>query len=269
VIEDLDWAPEGIELDRPNAARVYDYYLGGGHHFEADRRFAAQVIEKAPEVISVVRHNRGFLRRSVRFLAESGVRQFLDLGSGIPTVGNVHEVVQRIDPECRVVYVDREEIAVAHARLLLRDVPNATVTQHDIRDAAAVLDDPATRGLLDFSQPIAVLMYAVLHCFSNSDSPVRIVAEYRDATSPGSYLAISHPTIDHDPVRLGEATEVYEKNATPVVLRTRQQVNDFFAGYEILDPGIVHTPEWRPENPADVPNPPSLAACYAAVGRRL
>lgn len=218
---------------------------------------------------SGTRYNRHFLRRSARFLAETGIRQFIDLGSGIPTVGNVHEVVQAVDSECRVVYVDQEWVAVKHAELLLSDQRNVAIAQEDMRDAARVLGSAPVNELLDLSKPVAVLMYAVLHFVADSDNPAGIVAAYRDATVPGSYLAMSHGTIDHDPDRLADAAKLYQQSTTPVYVRTREQVLDFFDGYEVLDPGVVYSPQWRPEDPEDVPERPELAAIHAAVGRRL
>ncbi|MGH3623693.1 MAG: SAM-dependent methyltransferase, partial [Sciscionella sp.] len=217
--------------------------------------------------VSVARYNRGFLRRSARLLAESGIRQFLDLGSGIPTAGNVHEVVHRVDPSCRVVYVDNEWIAAAHSKLLLESQGNVAFEHEDLRDVSRVLKTSAVSELLDLSQPVAVLMYAVLHFIPDSDHPADIVAAYRDATAPGSYLAISHGTIDHDPERLADVAQLYQRSTTPLYVRTHTEVRELFAGYELLDPGVVYTPQWRPEAPDDVPENPELATFYAAVGR--
>jgi hypothetical protein len=266
--DDSSWVPEDMDLHRPNAGRVYDYYLGGGHNLDVDRRFAKQIIKQAPEVISVARYNRGFLRRSAQLLAQNGVRQFLDLGSGIPTAGNVHQVVQKVDPDCRVVYVDHEWVAVKHSELLLQDSDNVGVVQEDIRDVSRLLETVSERGLLDLEQPVAVLMYAVLHFIPDSDDPAGIVAAYRDATVPGSYLAISHGTIDHDPERLGETAKMYQQSTTPLYVRTKNEVLRMFEGYTLLAPGIVYTVQWQPDDPEDIPEHPELATFYACVGQR-
>lgn len=266
--DDFAWAPEDMDLERPNAARVYDYYLGGGHNLSVDREFAMQIIEQAPEVISVARYNRGFLRRSARLLAELGVRQFLDLGSGIPTAGNVHEVVQKVARDCRVVYVDHEWVAVKHSELLLQGNDNVGIVQEDVRDVHRLLRTVSQRRLLNFDEPVAVLMYAVLHFIPDSDNPAGIVAAYRDATVAGSYLAMSHGTIDHDPDRLADTAAMYKKSASPLYVRTKDQVLALFDGYRLLDPGIVYTVQWRPDDPEDLPHQPELATFYACVGQR-
>lgn len=261
MAEDLSWLPNKLDVKRPNAARIYDYLLGGAHNLETDREFAKKLMESTPEAPNVARLNRQFLRRSVRFLAEAGVRQFLDLGSGIPTAGNVHDIAQAVDPECRVVYVDHEWVAVKHAELLLAKADNVAVAQEDLRQSVRVLD--AASALLDFEEPIAVLLYAVLHFVPDSDDPWQIVAAYRDATTPGSYLAISHVTD-----RVVEAERLYRQSTTALTMRDRATVTGFFDGYDLLEPGVVYLPEWRPDDPSDVPEQPELADLYAAVGRK-
>jgi len=260
------WIPEDVDLERPNAARVYDYYLGGAHNVAADRDLARAVIAEAPEVIDIVRYNRRFLRRSVEFLARSGIRQFLDLGSGIPTAGNVHEVVQNIDPSCRVVYVDNEWVAVAHSQLLLHGVANATVIQQDLRDVDAVVNAPETQRMLDFDQPIAVLMYAVLHYMPDGENPGGIVAAYRELSAPGSYLAISHAAFDPSEERLVKAKNLYRNSTTPLCMRTADEIRGLLRGYELVEPGLVYTQAWRPDD--EVPDHPPKAMFYAAVGKR-
>jgi hypothetical protein len=261
------WAPTGVDLTRPNAARVYDVYLGGAHNFEVDREFARQAKKLLPDVEAVARMNRRFLQRVVRELTADGVDQYLDLGSGIPTVGNVHEIAQGINPEAKVVYVDNESVAVAHSALILEDNDRATIVDADMRDPERVLNDPETVRLLDFDRPIAVIMCTILHFVSDEDDPYGIVGAYRDALAGGSYLAISHGTTDNRP-DLEAFGDSYRKTANPVTLRPRDQVARFFDGFDLIEPGLVFTPQWRPESLADVGREPERAGVYAGVGRK-
>jgi SAM-dependent methyltransferase len=227
-----------------------------------DRIFAKKIAETVPDVAFLAIENRSFLRRAVKFMAEQGVRQFLDLGSGIPTVGNSHEIAQAVDPSCRVVYVDIEAVAVAHSELILADNPDADVVRADLRVPESVLTNPKTTALIDFSRPVAMMMYSSVHFVSDEDDPARIVAAYRDATVPGSYLAMSHATQDDRP-DVGEAINQYKRTANPGYLRPKAEVTSFFDGYDLVEPGIVFTPEWRGE--LDVSDP-WRASCYAGVG---
>jgi hypothetical protein len=252
-----------VDIERPNPARVYDYWLGGAHNFGADREFAEDVLKLVP-AREFARTNRAFLRRVVQYLARDlGIRQFLDLGSGVPTVGNVHEIAQRVASDCRVVYVDVEPVAVAHGRLILRDNAYAVAIGGDLRHPGTVLDHPDTRQLIDFSEPVAVFMCAVLHFVADEDDPSAIVAAYRDALCPGSYLAISHATADDYPDDLAKAVEMYQNTATPATLRTREQVTELFAGFTLQPPGVVFTPEWRPED--EVGGDPRRSLSYGGV----
>ncbi|HEY4019630.1 MAG TPA: SAM-dependent methyltransferase [Pseudonocardiaceae bacterium] len=262
--EDLSWVPSDVDVSKPNPARVYNYLLGGANNFDVDRVLAKRLIEIVPDAAFVVIENRSFLRRAVRFLAESGIDQFLDLGSGIPTVGNTHQVVQEINPDCRVVYVDHEAVAVAHSEMMLADEPNADIVRADVRKPAEVLGDRKTRALLDFSRPVAVLMFAVIHFMPRADNPAEMVKAYRDATVPGSYLALSHGTADGRP-ELDELAVEYSSQATAdAVMRTRAEVQEFFDGYELVEPGLVFSAEWRGE--LDVCDP-WRSAVYAGVGK--
>nr|WP_218617563.1 SAM-dependent methyltransferase [Cryptosporangium aurantiacum] len=257
---------EDVEPERPSAARVYDYYLGGSHNFAVDRAMAEQAIRILPELPANMRANRAFLRRAVRYMISQGVRQFLDLGSGIPTVGNVHEVALREAPDARVVYVDNDPVAVAHSQSILEQVDAATVVQADITDADAVLGH--ARSHLDFTRPVGVLMVALLHFVPESADPAGVVARYRDAVVPGSFLAISHGTADEQGER-GRAMEaLYSRSANPLVSRDRAAVERLFDGFEIVEPGVVFVPLWRPE-PGTLPSgtPPERTATYAGVGR--
>ena len=244
--EYLSWVPSDVDLGKPNAARVYDYILGGANNFDVDREFAKRLMTMIPDAQAVAQENRAFLRRVVTYLAERGVRQFIDLGSGIPTVGNTHEVAQRVAPGAKIIYVDSEPVAVAHSELILQDNENAEILREDVRDVPAVLGHPATRRLIDFDEPVAIRMFMVLHFVPDGEEPDRLVARYRDATMPGSYLAISHVTADGRP-EVADAMREYQATASPVTERTRAEVTPFFDGYELVSPGLVFTREWRPE----------------------
>ncbi|MGB3443197.1 MAG: SAM-dependent methyltransferase [Actinophytocola sp.] len=257
------WAPEDVDIARPSAARVYDYWLGGCHNFGTDREFAEEV-DKVIPAREFARANRAFLRRVVRFLVrEAGVRQFLDLGSGLPTVGNVHEIAQGLEPDSTVLYVDFEPVAVTHNRLVLEDTPRAEAIWADLRDPDAVLQHPDTRQLIDFTQPVAVLLCAVLHFVGDEDVPSRIVANYRDALCPGSYVAISHATADDYPDDLAKAVEMYQTTATPATLRRRDEITGLFDGLALVSPGVVFTPQWHPEGPSGAD--PRRSLCYGGL----
>jgi hypothetical protein len=264
-----DWVPYGIDTTIPNVARVYDYWLDGAHNFAADRDMAHKVQLAVPGARDAARVNRAFLRRTVRFMVDSGIRQFLDLGSGIPTVGNVHEIAQRADPECRVVYVDKEPIAVAHSELLLAGNDRTAVIQANARDVDYIFDHPRTKNLLDFDQPIGLLMLWVLHFIPDSWNPVGIVARYRDRLAPGSYLAVSHATTDDNPTGRAEVVELYAKTSDPVYFRSHAKVLRFFTGFELVEPGLVGSAYWRPTGPGDVSRDTEMnTASYGGVGRK-
>ncbi|HEX4226610.1 MAG TPA: SAM-dependent methyltransferase, partial [Pseudonocardiaceae bacterium] len=233
-----------FDLDRPNVARMYDYWLGGAANLAIDRELADKMIAIDPAVVDIARANRSFLRRAVRFCVANGVRQFLDLGSGIPTVGNVHEVAQRADPTCRVAYVDVEAIAVAHSRRLLRNNPLATVIQADLRDTDAVLR--ATTDLLDFSQPVAVLALMVLQYFPDQpDHPADILARYRAALAPGSYLVISHVTGEEHQIDMTGLLRATATATTHANLRSRADIAALLGDAEPVEPGVVGPQHWR------------------------
>ncbi|HEX6354463.1 SAM-dependent methyltransferase [Actinophytocola sp.] len=259
------WAPADIDLQRPNAARVYDYLLGGASNFEIDRVFAHKLLEHAPEAASVLQQNRAFLARAVRFCVEQGIRQFLDLGSGIPTVGNVHEIAQRLAPECRVVYVDNEPIAVAHCELMLKHNDNAGAVLADLVDVDAVLDSEPVRQLIDPTQPMAVILAAVLHFVPEEANPYDAVAGYVDAMAPGSFLVLSHGARTGQQ-RFQTLRRMYDQSSTPAAVRTREEIQAFMIGTEIVEPGVVWTPRWRPE--ITTGSHPEAEVIYAAVGRK-
>lgn len=266
--DDLTAFPAEFDPDRPNAARVYDYYLGGASNLKVDRDFGKKVLEILPEARDYALCNRAFLRRAVRYCADQGIRQFLDIGAGIPTVGHTHEIAQQIDPECRVVYVDNEALAVAHSELLLTDNPNATAVHADLRQPDAVLNARETRRLLDFDQPIAVLMVALLHFILDEDDPKSLLKRYHQALVPNSYLVMSHATDEGLNMRVGTAAEMYRLTDRPACVRDRTQITELFDGFELVHPGVVYTPEWRPETSDEIAEP-GRAAALGGVGKKI
>ncbi|MGH3938484.1 MAG: SAM-dependent methyltransferase [Pseudonocardiaceae bacterium] len=267
-MERPSWAPHEVDLEKPSAARVYDYYLGGSHNFAVDRQMARRALELWPELPELMQANRAFLRRAVRYLVERGITQFLDIGSGIPTVGNVHEVAQAALPQARVVYVDVDPVAVAHSRAILAGNSRADVVQADLRDVAAILHDPRTMRLLDMTQPIGVLMVALLHFVPDEADPVKIITNYHEVMAPGSYLAVSHASHEGRPDQAGSHTALYQRTSTPMTMRSRSQIEALVAEFDPVAPGVVLLPLWRPESPDDVDDRPERFTGYAAVGRR-
>ncbi|WP_405430537.1 SAM-dependent methyltransferase [Micromonospora sp. NBC_00617] len=262
-----DWAPDTIDIERPSVARMYDYYLGGSHNFAADRAAAQAMVAAVPEAPLMAQANRAFLRRAVHHLAEAGVRQFLDIGSGIPTVGNVHEIAQRIDPESRVVYVDVDPVAVAHSREILAGNARAVVVQEDLRHPERILAHPDVRKLLDLSQPVAVMVVAVLHFVSDDDRPAELLATLRDALAPGSYLVLSQASDDgRSEDERAEAERVYRRTDNPLWIRNRAELTALFDGFELVDPGVVWVPQWRPDTPESAEDA-ERAVFMGGVGR--
>jgi hypothetical protein len=249
--------PEGIDTTIPSVARIYDYLLGGKDNFEADRAAAARFIELVPEVPQIARANRQFLARSVRFLAKAGVRQFIDLGAGLPTPPNVHEVARKVIPDARVVYVDHDPVVLTYGNALLATDDGVTVIKGDVREPAEVLGHPDLVRLIDFSQPVAVLILAVLHFISDEENPGQIVAGYRDRLSPGGYLVISAGAsvddggADVDPDADQRLQELYRSAGSPLVARSKEEMLAFFAGCDLEKPGLVQLAQWRPDNWAE------------------
>lgn len=233
-----------------NAARIYDYMLGGRDNYAVDREAADEILQRIPDGALACHQNRGFLKRVVKHLATTGgIRQFVDFGSGLPTRENVHEVVHRYAPDARVVYVDYDVIVLSHARALLAKSSNVTVVDGDLREPEKILADPILTSLIDFRQPVAMLLFAVLHFLTNDESPVDVVRYLVDQVPGDSYMALSHITAD----RVGdkeslEARQVYDKASAPVVPRSRTEVTRFFDGLEILEPHVVPIQNWRPES---------------------
>jgi hypothetical protein len=259
-------APDGVETDRPSAARLYDFFLGSHHNYAADRELGRKLLAAEPNAREIVKANRDFLGRAVRFLSDSGVRQFLDLGSGIPTQENVHEIAQRADPEARVVYVDNDPGVVAHSKHLLRGNPLVSVVNADLRDPAAVLRHPEVRRLIDFSQPVGVLMVAVLHSIPDDQDPAGVVSRFAAVLPAGSYLVVSHATAESYPDSAAKVEDLYKNATTSVHTRSQAEILRFFSGFDLVEPGLVYLPLWRPDG--QVPKDPDRLWLYAGVGRK-
>jgi S-adenosyl methyltransferase len=263
-----DWVPPGVDTGKANIARVYDYWLGGSHNFRVDQDAARAMIAIEPNTRAIMRANRAFLGRAVRFLAAgAGIRQFLDIGSGIPTEQNVHQVAQDAAPGARVVYVDNDEVAVAHSRLMLDDNPDAAVVQADLREPAKILADPATQ-LLDFTRPVGLLLVAVLHFIPDAGNPGQLIATLRGALAPGSYLVICHACQDTAPEFAAQGAAAYgSRVAGQMCMRTSGEIARFFDGFTLVEPGLVWLPEWRPAPGDDIPDDPRTFWCRVGVAR--
>jgi hypothetical protein len=269
MTDDLSWVPPGVDTKRANVARVYDYWLGGSHNFLADQDAARAVVAVVPGAREAARDNRAFLGRAVRFLAASGIHQFLDIGSGIPTEGNVHEVAQRASPGARVVYADVDQVAVAHSRAILAGNASAAVIEADLREPQEILSNDTVRRLIDFGQPTGLLLNMVLHFTDDSENPWQLVAALREALVPGSYLVLGHLTDENRPTVAHAAEKVYNRSvATNVHVRSRADILRFFDGFDLVDPGLVYIPQWRPDPPAEVPDDPKRSWALVGVGRK-
>ncbi|HET9141807.1 SAM-dependent methyltransferase [Actinophytocola sp.] len=265
--QQTDWIPDSVDIGKPSTARMYDYLLGGGHNLEADRVLVEKLLAVQPEVRRIAIMNRAFLRRAVLFMVGAGVRQFLDLGSGIPTVGNVHEIAQQADPSCRIVYVDNEAVAVAHSQLVLEGNERAVMLQADITEPQRVLHAPETTRTLDFTKPVGLLAITIGHHVGPEREPERVFATYRDALVPGSYLAITHWTEDFATQRSRRAEEA-TRGQIEVYARNRAEIMTFLGDFELVEPGLVSTSQWRPERGDDVAKDPAVDAFYAGVARK-
>lgn len=242
------WVSDDVDITVPNAARVYDFALGGFHNFEVDRVFFDRAVEMWPDIRLIAHANRAYLRRVVQWLTDAGIRQFLDVGSGIPTLGNVHDVAQQTAPDARVVYVDIDPVAVSHGQSILADNPNACAIRADLREPRGVLEHPDVAGLIDFTRPVAVLMIAVLHFIADDARPADIIARYRDAIAGGSYLALSHGISDPNSTDEQEGVrDLYRRTPTPIFTRTPAEITAMLAGFELVEPGLVPVHDWRPD----------------------
>ena len=260
-----DWLTEDADPSRPSIARMYDFFLGGSRHLEIDREVAARAVRAAPGIKFLIWENRKFLKRVGRWAAAEGIDQFLDVGSGIPAGGSLHSVVRRLQPAARVVYVDIDPVAVARARELLADDPAAGAVQGDVTEPAAVLAAPEVRQLLDLDRPVALLLLNVLH-FVPYGKVEPAVAEFRAALAPGSALAVSHGTGDLDSTDPTGLTEVYADAFGQMTMRDRRQFGALFGDFELVEPGIVDLPQWRPDGAGAARFGP--INCYGAVAVR-
>jgi hypothetical protein len=268
VSQQTNWVPTSVNIDKPSAARMYDYLLGGSHNFAVDRDFLEHtILAIQPEIKRFAIMNRAFMRRAMLFMLDQGIRQFLDLGSGIPTVGNVHEIAHRVDPSAHVVYVDNEHVAVAHGQLLLEGKSNVVIVQGDITKPGLILSDQETRRVLDFDRPIGLLAITIGHYILDEQDPEQVFAAYRDALPSGSYLAMTHLTNDFSVVNAEELTEAMKKSQNKVRARTRAEVLGLFGDFELVEPGLVTTSQWRPEIPGEIEDP-ERDGLYAGVARK-
>lgn len=256
---------EPIRADpiRPSPARVYDCLLGGSHALDVDRALVARLVERMPQLPAITRANRQFLRRAVSTVAALGVSQFLDLGSGIPTAGNVHEIARRVNLAARVAYVDIDPDAVEQSRAILGDDPASCALEADLLDARRVLTSPAVRGVIDFGRPVAILLIASGHFVADTVALWRALITYRRAAARGSYLVLSHGTAEARPAESAELMRIYAESGTPLTARGRIELTRLLDGWDMIHPGLVYTPEWRPDD-----NEPGDFGTLAVVARK-
>ncbi|WP_432157213.1 MULTISPECIES: SAM-dependent methyltransferase [unclassified Streptomyces] len=255
---------EEIDTSRPHPARIYDYLLGGKDNYEVDQRAGDALAATAPEVFISVRANRDFMRRAVQHVVRSGVRQILDIGTGLPTSPNVHEVAAQTAPGVSVAYVDNDPIVKTHADALLSRTGTTSIVLADLRDPRSVLEHPDIRRIIDFDQPVAVLLVAILHFVTDAEKPGEIVATLRDALPPGSFLVLSHATGDFADRR--DAQAIYNNATATMNLRTHTEITDFFTGFDLLPPGLTQVPFWNPDSPP--PPEARTIGFYGGVGRK-
>ena len=267
----VEGARAEIDTSKPHPARMYDYYLGGKNHFAADRAVADKALASWPAGRIGLRENRKFLGRVVKYLAaEAGIRQFFDIGSGLPATNNVHEVAQRAAPTSRVAYIDNDPMVLTHAQALLTSSPEGRTAylQADLRSPDRMVACPLLREVLDFSQPIALMLIAVLHFLGDEDKPDEVIGTLLDALPPGSYLAASHMTMEHDPVAVGGGQQAYLDAGITMHSRDSDQFARMaFSGLEMVPPGVVLVSEWRPDSRAPRPTPAEVS-CYGGVARK-
>lgn len=265
---DEGFTPEQIDTSRPHPARMYDYYLGGSDNYEVDREAAERLMKLAPDVRVSARANRDFLGRAVRTVVEElGIRQIIDVGTGIPTSPNTHELARAAAPDTRVVYVDNDPIVSVHAGAKLTGAGNAEFVLADARRPEAVIGHPAVRELIDFDRPVALLLIAVLHFVKDEEDPAALVAALGGALPPGSCLVLTHGTSDfHEKRRVEEGTDVYRNATAQVSLRSHAEILSFFDGWDLTDPGLVQLPLWRPDGPVPEPGELRRVALYGGVG---
>ncbi len=261
----VDGGEVRVGSDKPSAARIYDYLLGGKDNFAIDREAAERVLAVAPDQRRLARNNRAFVIRAVRLLAGAGMRQFIDLGTGFPTSPSVHEVAQEADPAARVIYVDVDPVVMVHNSALLADDEYVAAVQADIRRPGDILDHPEVRRLIDFTEPVVVVLAAVLHLVPDESDPAGIVAAFRDRMVPGSHLILSQFAADSDPAGVAELNAVAQGTPVETYFRSRERIGEFFDGFELLPPGLTDVERWRP----DIEAPATRLKIAGGVGRRL
>ncbi|GAB2621357.1 SAM-dependent methyltransferase [Streptomyces capparidis] len=266
--EDDAYVPTDLKTDQPHSARMYDYLLGGKDNFAADREAAGRALDAFPTLRTAAQENRRFLGRAVRYLVEeAGIRQFLDIGSGLPTAENVHQVAQRYAPETHVVYVDNDPIVLAHGRALLEEDRRTTVIQADARDPRSILDNPATHKLIDFSRPVGVLVVALFHFIGDDEDPIGLLRTLRGAVAPGSHFVLSHATAEISPETACGVERAYRAQGVPLTLRDRAAFAKFFDGMDLIEPGIEVVSDWRSDVPEYKRPPHADVSWYGGIGR--
>nr|WP_243407095.1 SAM-dependent methyltransferase [Frankia canadensis] len=265
-----DAGPVDLHIDQPHSARIYDYLLGGKDHFPADREAAEKALAGFPHARTTARQNRAFMIRAARHVAEAGVRQFLDIGTGIPTSPNLHEIVQGIAPDAQIVYTDNDPIVLTHARALLTGSPagRAVYLDADLHDVEAILDSAVLRDTIDFSRPVGLFVVAVLHFFPDGDDPYGILRRLVESLPAGSYLALTHGTSDFDPAVDAQGEQAYRNRGIPLRLRRRAEIERFFDGLDLLDPGVRPVHRWRPDDSVPAGLKDAEVGIYGAVARR-
>ena len=265
-----DWTSVETKVDQYNTARYYDYLLGGFHNFAVDRKVGDLIIKACPDVRLAAFANRAFLRRAVKFLCQQGIDQFLDIGSGIPTSGNVHEVAQKINASAHVIYVDIDPIAVIHSQAILKDNPNASIIQEDIHNIEKILEHPSFTALIDLHRPLGVLMVSILHFVKDDGHLQRILHVLMDRLASGSYIAINHYSEEGAPIEtIAQLTRLATGASSPSVSRTYAEISRLFDGFELVEPGVVRAPLWRPDSPEDfLFDRPERSMAFAGVGRK-
>jgi hypothetical protein len=249
-VTESETAPRGVDGSVPNMARMYDYALGGKDNYAADREAVERLRAFAPENRDIPRANRRFLGRAVRFVAQQGIRQFIDLGAGLPSQGNVHEVARQVRSDARVVYVDNDPVVLVHARALLAaEESSTTVVRADVREPDTIFNDPEVGRLIDFSEPVALGFVSILHGIADADDPAGIVRAFADRVVPGSYLIVSHLTREgHSPEQVRKKEEIFARSATPFCYRSRAEIMRLFAGFELVEPGLTPVTSWRSDD---------------------
>ena len=251
-----EWRPSQIDVSKPSPARMYDYYLGGKDNYEVDRNAVEEMHRVIPELFQTARENRAFLGRAVQYVAGEGIRQFIDLGTGLPTQGNVHEIAQQVSRESRVVYVDQDPVVAAHGRALLAADGSTAIIERDLREPEDILGHPEFAKLIDLDEPVAVLFVAVLHFVSDAEKAKAVVQRFREIMAPGSYLVIAHGTRAAGTAAVSKMTETYDSATEKVTLRDPEEIERFFDGFDLVEPGATHLPWWRPDiEPRSEPNP--------------